>query len=141
MTEMIERAAWSQYVASGGMADAAGNPHNAETLNAVRQAHAAGYRAALAAATQAEPVGHGGISSCGCSWIENVLDGKVVRSEHFCETHKPAQQRPALVTALRGLLASLQREPTEFELRAAAHEFTLMADRAAAAARAGGDDA
>ncbi|MGE0674826.1 MAG: hypothetical protein AB7O64_17410 [Methylibium sp.] len=42
---------------------------------------------------------------------------------------------------MRGLLASLQREPTEFELRAAAHEFTVMADRAAAAARAGGDDA
>lgn len=50
-------------------------------------------------------------------------------------------QRPALVTALRGLLASLSRAPTEFELRAAAHEFTLMADRAAVAARAGGDDA
>ena len=41
-------------------------------------------------------------------------------------------QRPALVTALRGLLASLQREPTEFELRAAAHEFTAQADRIAA---------
>lgn len=50
-------------------------------------------------------------------------------------------QRPALVTALRGLLAALNREPTEFELRAAAHEFTVMADRAAAAARNGGDDA
>lgn len=55
------------------------------------------------------------------------------------ESHQ--QQRPALVTALRGLLASLSRAPTEFELRAAAHEFTLMADRAAAAARQGGDDA
>lgn len=51
------------------------------------------------------------------------------------------QQRPALVTALQGLLASLSRQPTEFELRAAAHEFTVMADRAAAAARQGGDDA
>jgi hypothetical protein len=98
-------------------------------------------RIALAAAPQATVVGHGGISSCGCSWIENVVDGKVVRSEHFCEMHMPAQQRPALVTALRGLLASLSRQPTEFELRAAAHEFTVMADRAAAAARAGGDDA
>ncbi len=48
-------------------------------------------------------------------------------------------QRPALVTALRGLLASLSRAPTEFELRAAAHEFTVMADRAAAADRAGAD--
>lgn len=57
-----------------------------------------------------------------------------------CTVAEPSSS-PALVTALRGLLASLQREPTEFELRAAAHEFTVMADRAAAAARAGGDDA
>lgn len=42
------------------------------------------------------------------------------------------QERPALVTALRGLLASLHRQPTEFELRAAAHEFTVQADRIAA---------
>ena len=52
-----------------------------------------------------------------------------------------SSQRPAFVAAMRGLVASLHREPTEFELRAAAHEFTVMADRAAAAARAGGDDA
>lgn len=51
------------------------------------------------------------------------------------------QKRPALVTAMQGLLASLSRAPIEFELRAAAHEFTVLADRAAAAARAGGDDA
>lgn len=51
---------------------------------------------------------------------------------------EPAQ-RPALVTALRGLLASLQREPTDFELRAAAHEFTVQADRIAAG-RSRGED-
>lgn len=39
-----------------------------------------------------------------------------------------------LVSALRGLLASLHRQPNEHELRAAAHEFTVLADRAAAEA-------
>lgn len=37
-------------------------------------------------------------------------------------------QRPALVPALHGLLASLSRQPTEFELRAAAHEFSVITD-------------
>ncbi len=59
-------------------------------------------------------------------------------AEYVVQEYKAApppsadQPRPALVTALRGLLASLQREPTEFELRAAAHEFTVQADRVAA---------
>lgn len=48
------------------------------------------------------------------------------------QAYETPAQRPALVTALRGLLASLQREPTEFELRAAAHECTVQADRIAA---------
>lgn len=52
------------------------------------------------------------------------------------------EERPALVDALRGLLASLSRDPTEQELRAAAHEFTVRADRLSAKlARREDDDA
>lgn len=39
---------------------------------------------------------------------------------------------PALVSFLEGLLRQLGREPTEAELRAAAHWLTVRADRAAA---------
>lgn len=49
------------------------------------------------------------------------------------------QERPALVSALRGLLASLSRDQTEQELRAAAHEFTVRADRLAVARTRGED--
>lgn len=51
----------------------------------------------------------------------------------------PAPTRPALVDAMRGLLASLNRDPTEQELRAAAHEFTVRADRLAVARTRGED--
>lgn len=76
-----------------------------------------------------------------------VAGGELLVTDHEWNTPASPQaqaaqaQRPALVTAIRGLLASLSREPTEFELRAAAHEFTVMADRAAAADRQGGEDA
>lgn len=53
----------------------------------------------------------------------------------------PSTQRSAFVDALRGLVDSLQREPTEFELRAAAHELTVKADRIAAGRNRGGNDA
>lgn len=67
----------------------------------------------------------------------------VIRKAHALRLgdHAAISQRPAFVSALRGLVDSLQREPTEFELRAAAHELTVKADRIAAAARSGGDDA
>lgn len=47
----------------------------------------------------------------------------------------------ALVQFIDGLLASLGREPTEAELRAAAHALTVRADRIACARRSGDDDA
>lgn len=73
--------------------------------------------------------------------LRECADGVRMLADIIKRATAVSSPRPALVTALRGLLASLSREPTEFELRAAAHEFTVMADRAAAAARAGGDDA
>lgn len=70
---------------------------------------------------------------------------EIVRSvvEYIVPKVSPPQAaaRPSLVTALHGLLDSLNREPTEFELRCAAHEFTVRADRRAARRQAGGDDA
>lgn len=79
---------------------------------------------------------------CGVPEMALLNDAQIVASLRALlplperDSTKPAaQQRPALVTALRGLLAALNREPTEFELRATAHEFTVMADRVATAQR------
>lgn len=49
--------------------------------------------------------------------------------------HAQCAERPAFVSALRSLVDSLSRQPTEQELRAAAHELTVKADRIAASQR------
>lgn len=60
-----------------------------------------------------------------------------------CTTAKlpmDAVQRPAFSSALRGLVESLSRTPLTEELRFAAHELTVMADRISAKARRGEDE-
>jgi len=66
----------------------------------------------------------------GESFIEEVEKTALIAAGE-AQSSQPSQ-RPAFVAALRGLVASLHREPTEFELRAAAHELTVKADRIAA---------
>ena len=51
-----------------------------------------------------------------------------------------AHQRSSFSSALRGLVESLSRTPIPEELRFAAHELTVMADRISAKARRGEDE-
>lgn len=52
----------------------------------------------------------------------------------------PPVTRDAFSSALRGLVESLNRKPLAEELRFAAHELTVMADRISARARRGEED-
>lgn len=67
---------------------------------------------------------------------EELEPGRVVevaRDEDLRIVGIRHESPPALTQVLDGLLASLGREPTEAELRAAAHSLTVRADRIALA--------